>query len=107
MNRFFDDFENHANFDTLVIDIEDYCSIDYDSSFAPSFLQRWAEFQDTMGITTIDILRLFLFLSVSLFLCTAVLLQGTLLELGMVRCRRTLCRWNALLDNSCRRLTLT
>ena len=58
-----------------------------------------------MGDTTIHILRLSLFLSVGLFLCTAILLQGTLLELGMVRCRRTLYRWNALLDNCCRRLT--
>ena len=95
----------HETIDTLVINSEDYCSADYNSSFAPSFLQLWTEFQDTMGITTIDILRCFLFLSVSLFLCTAVLLQGTLLELGIVRCRRTLGRWNALLDNSCRRLT--
>ena len=55
-------------------------------------------------ITTIDVLRCFLFLSVIIFLCTAALLQGTLLQLGMVRCRRTLEGWNAMLTNSSRRL---
>ncbi len=89
----------------LKFDIEDYCSADNSSSFAPTLLQMWDEFQETMGINTIDVLRGFLFLSVCLFLCTAVLLQGTLLELGIVRCRRTLGRWNALLTKSCRRLS--
>lgn len=91
--------------DLVLIDIEDYCSANYSSSFAPSFLQMWAEFQESTGITTIDVLRCFLFLSVSLFLCTAVLLQGTLVELGIIHCQRQLGRWNALLTNSCRRLS--
>ena len=88
---------------------EDYCSAHYyysaHSSYAPTLFQLWTEFFDRMDITTVDVLRCSLSLSVSLFLCTAVLLQGTLLELGIVHCRRTLGRWNALLTNSCRRLS--
>ena len=114
MNGFFDDIEYTLDHDN------DYCSAYYyhHFSFAPTIYQLRTEFIDTIGmimdmgmgmgipitITTVDILRCLLILSVCLFLCTAVLLQGTLLELGMVRCRRTLGKWNAVLTNSCRRL---
>lgn len=47
-----------------------------------------------------DVLRFLLFLSVVVFLCTALLLQGTLLELGMMRCRRTMERWNRILHRT-------
>ena len=60
---------------------------------------------NNVNISTVHVLRFLLFISVSLFLYTAVLLQGTLLEIGMVRCRRTLERWNRILSFSCRRLT--
>lgn len=115
--------------DAMVLHSDDYCTSyyyhdSYSYSFAPTAFQLWTEFTNTMGInininvdididsmlpitatiTTIDVLRFFLFLSVVLFLCTAVLLQGTLLQLGMVRCRRTLEGWNAMLTNASRRL---
>ena len=54
-------------------------------------------------ITTEDILRYFLYLSIIMFLYTAVLLQTTLLELGMMRCRRKMERWNQLLSRTTKR----
>jgi hypothetical protein len=53
--------------------------------------------------TTEDVLRYFLYLSIIMFLCTAVLLQATLLELGMMRCRRKMERWNQLLSRTTQR----
>ena len=108
MRGFFDDIDDALDHDS------DYCFAYYyhHFSFAPTIYQLWTEFIDTIGmgmgipitITTVDILRCLLILSVCLFLCTAVILQGTLLELGMVRCRRTMGKWNAVLTDSCRRL---
>ena len=74
------------------------------SSFGVTIYNFWIELIEVMDITIVDVLRFFLYLSVSLFLCTAVLLQGTLIEIGIVRCRRKLGRWNAILMNSCQRL---
>ena len=54
-------------------------------------------------ITTEDILRYFLYLSIIMFLYTAILLQTTLLELGMMRCRRKMERWNQLLSRTTKR----
>ena len=54
-------------------------------------------------ITTEDILRYILYLSIIMFLYTAVLLQTTLLELGMMRCRRKMERWNQLLSRTTQR----
>jgi hypothetical protein len=54
-------------------------------------------------ITTEDILRYFLYISIIMFLCTAVLLQTTLLELGLMRCRRKMERWNKLLLRTAQR----
>lgn len=109
-----------------IIDSDNFCAAHYyQSSFAPTALQAAGEAMETgasflsslfpfasniyanvrnVNIDVIGVLRCSLFLSVSLFLCTAILLQGTLLELGMVRCRRKLERWNRILTNISRRV---
>ena len=80
-----------------------YCSYfassnDNDDSTIRSIIADMAEV-----ITTEDILRYFLYLSIIMFLCTAILLQTTLLELGMMRCRRKMERWNQLLSRTTQR----
>ena len=46
------------------------------------------------------VLRFLLAVSVAVFLGTAFLLQATLLELGMLRCRRALAGWRAVLSRT-------
>ena len=81
------------------------------SCFLSYFFHHWLVEPVGVGANTatdtsvVPVLRFLLFLSVCLFLWTAILLQGTILELGMIRCRRMLQAWNRFLAFSCRRLT--
>jgi hypothetical protein len=75
-----------------------FASSDDDDSTIKSIIGDMAE-----GITTENILRYFLYISIFMFLCTSVLLQTTLLELGMMRCRRKMERWNQLLSRTTQR----
>lgn len=100
---------NHA----LLDDGYDYCTPHRVSLFQLSAWSSSSSSSTTMVATTQqslsieDVLRCLLFVSVSVFLCTALLLQGTLLELGMIRCRRKMERWNTLLARTSRRQTIS
>ena len=75
-----------------------FTSSNDDDSTIRSIIADMAE-----AITIEDTLRYFLYLSIIMFLYTAILLQTTLLELGMMRCRRKMERWNQLLSRTTKR----
>ena len=78
-------------------------------AFLDQFATGWWWFPDecARGVsvtTTVGALRCCLFLSVVIFLWAAVLLQGTVMELGIVYCQKTLDGWKGILTKTCRRL---